>query len=82
MVMTEASGPEGGTHTYLAHLRGSRQRAQRVQAASPLDAALAYAEQAHDVDADGRLAVAVEDVASGERHCFTVDLDDGEVGAC
>jgi hypothetical protein len=85
MVMTEKSESQGDDdqqRTYVAHLRGARHRGRTIEAASPLMAALAYAEHAHETDADGRLAIAVEDMASGERHCFTVDLDDGEVGAC
>lgn len=74
--------PEIEERTFLAHTRGSRQRTHRVEAASPLLAAIAYAEQTGEVDDEGRVAVSVEDCASGERHCFVVDLDDGEVSSC
>jgi hypothetical protein len=73
---------QGDERSFLAHARGSRHRAHRVEAASPLLAALAYAEQTGEVDEEGRVAVTVEACASGERHCFVVDLDDGPVSGC
>jgi hypothetical protein len=82
MAMTEQSGPEAEERIFLAHPRDDRHKVQRVEAPSPLVAALVYAEHVTDTDADGRMAITVEDCASGERHCFVVDLDDGEVAAC
>lgn len=46
-------------------------------------AAVAYAEELHlpSDDAD-TVSVIVRDAESGHEHCFTVDLETGESGAC
>ena len=46
-------------------------------------AALAYVEEwPHSIDDDPEVRVIVRDVESGHEHCFMIDLDTGEAGAC
>ena len=54
-----------------------------VEEASFEAAAVAYAETLHFPPDDGEsVSVIVRDAESGHEHCFTVDLETGESGAC
>lgn len=52
-----------------------------VEADGFVDAAFAYLER-WAPGADGAVQVLVEDHATGERHCFTLDPDSGEAASC
>lgn len=47
-------------------------------------AAVAYVEDIHPAAADdeARLRVIVREVATGHEHCFTLDLNSGDVAPC
>lgn len=46
-------------------------------------AAIAYVEDLHELAGDGEeLSVIVEEVETGHRHCFRIDLDSGETSPC
>lgn len=52
-------------------------------ATSFVEAALLFTERWHPAsEEDGAVSVTVTDCESGERHCFTIDLDSGGVEPC
>lgn len=60
-----------------------RERGQPVEGLNFQDAALAFVEHHHpQADADGDVALLVEDCETGERQCFVVDVRSGETEAC
>lgn len=70
------------SHRFLAYANDeSRGKVHPVPGAEGfLDAAVIFAESlACD---NGELAVTVVDRETGEQHCFRIDLDSGEAGAC
>ncbi len=54
----------------------------RVEARSFSEAALTFLERWHVAEHTQGVSVIVEEHGSGERHCFTVDLDSGEAEPC
>jgi hypothetical protein len=61
----------------------SAQRAQLVEAASFEAAALCFVEEQHPVaDEDDEVSLFVEDLETGLRQCFRVDLGSGETAPC
>ena len=47
------------------------------------DAALHFVEDHHPIaDADDEVSLYVEDLETGERQCFRIDLDTGETAPC
>ncbi|HEY5288548.1 MAG TPA: DUF5961 family protein [Caulobacteraceae bacterium] len=52
-----------------------------VSEASFEAAAIAYVER-YPHDLEGELRVIVRDAASGQEHCFIIDMDTGETGPC
>ena len=72
------------TRDYSVHAADEgRGRSHRVQGTSFEDAAFAFVERwAPAPDADGDVAVIVEDAETGARHCFRIDLGSGETAPC
>lgn len=71
--------PEFRVH---AHNDGGH-RSRLVSESSFEAAALAYVEEwPHATEDDAAVRVIVRDVESGHEHCFLIDLDTGEAGAC
>lgn len=70
------------TRRFLAYASDeSRAQAHPVAGAEGfLDAAVTFAE--HWACEHGDVSVTVVDSESGEQHCFRIDLDSGEAGAC
>ena len=62
------------THDAPAHTH-------RVEADDFVDAAFAWLERWSPA-ADGAVQVLVEDHATGERHCFTLNPESGEAASC
>ena len=62
-------------HGHAAHLV--------PEAASFVEAALMFTERWHPAtEEDGSVSVTVVDCDSGEQHCFTIDVDSGDVEPC
>lgn len=58
-------------------------RAHMVEGLSFEDAALHFVEDHHPVaDADDEVSLYVEDMETGERQCFRIDLESGETAPC
>lgn len=58
-------------------------RAHLVEGVSFEDAALHFVEDHHPAgDADDEVSLYVEDMATGERQCFRIDLETGETAPC
>ena len=71
--------------TYCVHARDEgRHRAHEVEATSAVDAAATFVERwlPETALSNGEVAVVVEEIGSGERHCLTIDLHTGEAEAC
>ena len=73
------------TRRYVAHTVADHGHAAHLvpEARSFVEAALLYTEHWHPAAVeDGALSVTVTDCESGEQHCFTIDVDTGDVGPC
>ncbi|MES2032987.1 MAG: DUF5961 family protein [Pseudomonadota bacterium] len=72
------------TQRYSVHAADEgRGRSHTVEGTSFEDAAFAFVERwAPAPDADGDVAVIVQDIESGARHCFRIDLGSGEAAPC
>ena len=58
-------------------------RGQVIEGVSFEDAALHFVEDHHlESRADDEVSLIVEDCETGERQCFTVDLETGETAPC
>lgn len=58
-------------------------RAHVVTGVTFEDAALHFVEDHHPVaDADEEVSLFVEDLETGERQCFRIDLETGETASC
>jgi hypothetical protein len=61
----------------------SVQHAHIVSEGSFEAAAVAYMEDyPHEISATAEISILVQEVASGQEHCFRVDIDTGETQPC
>jgi formyltetrahydrofolate synthetase len=61
----------------------SASRAHVIEGVSFEDAALHFVGDHHPVaDADEEIALYVEDLETGERQCFRIDMETGETAPC
>ena len=61
----------------------SRHQTHRVEGASFEEAAFEFVDRWHPEGTEtGDVAVIVTDCVTGEQHCFRLDLETGEAGAC
>jgi hypothetical protein len=70
---------------YVAHAVEDHGRGSHLvpEAASFVEAAVMFAEHWHPTASDdGAVSVTVVDCDSGEQHCFTIDIDSGDVEPC
>jgi hypothetical protein len=79
--MTQATSE---TRAYRVHARHvDAHHARTLEELSFEAAAVAYAEDLHDVPADGgEISVIVREVETGHEHCFRIDLETGETSSC
>lgn len=64
-------------------LAGPASRAHIVRGRSFEDAALRFVGDHHPLaDADREVSLYVEDLETGERQCFRIDLETGDAGPC
>ena len=69
--------------SYCVHARDEEiARPHRVQAETPLDAALLYAERWLGSAPHDAVTLLVEDEDAGREHCLRLNLDSGEVRPC
>ena len=69
--------------TYCVHAREDEvARPHRVEADGFVDAALVYAERWLGPAPHARVTLLVEDEATGQERCLTLDLDSGEATPC
>ncbi len=72
------------TRRYCVHgVAEAAARAHLVEGQSFEDAALQFVEHQHPLaDAEGDVSLYVEDLETGERQCFRVDVERGEAEPC
>jgi len=72
------------TRNFRVHARHvDAHHARMVKEASFEAAAVAYVEDFHPPIADGSdFSVIVRDIASGDEHCFRIDLETGDTAPC
>jgi hypothetical protein len=72
------------TRTFRVHARHvDAHHARTLEEPSFEAAAVAYVEDLHELPGDGdEISVIVQDVQSGHRHCFKVDLESGDTAPC
>jgi hypothetical protein len=72
------------TRTFRVHARHvDAHHARTVVEPSFEAAAVAYAEDLHELPGDGgEVSVIVQEVATGHEHCFRIDLESGETSPC
>ena len=76
--------PIAASREFRVHARHvDGHHARRVRETSFEAAAAAYLEDFPHAADDGReLSVIVQEVETGQEHCFRIDLDSGETDAC
>jgi hypothetical protein len=71
------------SHRFRVHARHIDAHHARIVVESSFEAAaIAYAEDFPHAGTEADLKIIVHDLDNGREHCFTVDLETGEAGAC
>jgi hypothetical protein len=77
------TGPTLQRRFCVHRLHDTRTHGQEVEGLSFEDAALHYVADRHPpADFDDQLTLDVEDLESGERQCFRIDLSSGAAAPC
>jgi molecular chaperone DnaK (HSP70) len=79
--MTQATSQTRSFRVHARHV--DAHHARILEEPSFEAAAVAYAEDLHEMPGDGdEISVIVQDLGTGHQHCFRIDLESGETSSC